>query len=98
MVIAAMQRNVPSEPSRAHFLAILAGADRASPRSLWDTLLPQMELMLNLLRQATLAPYISAWEYYNGPINYYTTPFSPIGYKVAIHNKPGPRKTWDFRA
>ena len=61
-------------------------------------LLPQTELTLNLLHQATIAPYISEWEYYNGPINYDATPFSPIGCKVAIYNKPGPRKTWDFRA
>ena len=70
----------------------------ALPRSLWDTVLPQTELTLNLLCQATLAPDISEWEYYNGPINYDATPFSPIGCKVAIYNKPGPRKTWDFRA
>ena len=83
---------------KAHFLASIAGVDRAFPSSLWDTLLPQMELTLKLLRQATLAPEISAWEYYKEPINYDATLLSPIGCKVAIHNKPGPRKTWDFRA
>ena len=46
---------------KAYFLAILAGVVRSFPSSLWDTLLPQMELTLNLLRQATLAPDISAW-------------------------------------
>ena len=64
---------------KAHFLAILAGVDRAFPSSFWDTLLPQTKITLNLLRQATLAPEISALEYYNGPINYDATPFSPIG-------------------
>ena len=83
---------------KVHFLTILVGIDRAFPSSLWYMLLPQTELTLNLLLQATLAPDISAWEYYNGPINYDTTPFSPIGCKVTIHNKTGPRKTWDFRA
>ena len=83
---------------KARFLEILSGFDRAFPISLWDTLLPQNELTLNLLRQATLAPDISAWEYYNGPINYDDTLFSPIGCKAAIHNKPGPRKTWDLHA
>ena len=47
----------------AHFLAILAGVDRAFPRSLWVTLLPHTKITLNLLRQATLAPDISVWEY-----------------------------------
>ena len=82
---------------KAHFLAILAGVNRAFPSSLWDTLLPHTELTLKLLCQATLAPDISAWEYYNGPIKYDATLFSPIGCKFAIHNKPGPCKTWDFR-
>ena len=83
---------------KANSLAILAGVDRVSPSSLWDTLLPQTELTLNLPRQYILAPEVSAWEYYNGPINYNTTLFIPIGCKFVIHNKPGPRKTWDFRA
>ena len=34
---------------KAHFLAILVGVDSAFPSSLWDTLLPQIELTLNLL-------------------------------------------------
>ena len=63
---------------KAHFIAILEGVDRDFTRSLWDTLLPQTELILNLLRQATLTPDISAWEYYNVPINYDATLLSPI--------------------
>ena len=43
-----------------HFLAILYGVDAAFPPYLWDLLLPQAELTLNLLRQATLNPQISA--------------------------------------
>ena len=39
---------------KAYFLAILAGVDSAFPCYLWDTLLPQTELTLNLLRQSTL--------------------------------------------
>ena len=46
---------------KAHFLAILSDVGSYFPSSLWDTLLPQTELTLNLLRQATLAPDMSAW-------------------------------------
>jgi hypothetical protein len=45
-----------------HFLAILAGVDLAFPPYLWDLLLSQAELTLNLLRQATLKIWISAWD------------------------------------
>ena len=41
---------------------------------------------------------MSAWEYYNSPVDYDATPFSPVRCKVAIHNKPGTQKSWDFRA
>ena len=46
---------------KAHFLAILAGVGSDLPSSLWDTLLPQTKLTLNLLRQAPLATNMSAW-------------------------------------
>ncbi len=39
-----------------HFLAILAGVDSVFSPYLWDLLLPQAKLTLNLLRQATLNP------------------------------------------
>ena len=45
---------------KAHFIAILAGVGYDFPRNLWDLLLPQMEVTLNLLWQATLDPSRSA--------------------------------------
>ena len=41
---------------KAHFLSILAGGAPDFSRNLWDLLLPQAELKLNLLRQVTLDP------------------------------------------
>jgi hypothetical protein len=49
-----------------HFLAILAGVNSAFPPYLWDLLLPQAKRTLNLLRQATLNPQISAWNFFKG--------------------------------
>eukprot|EP00804_Cyclotella_cryptica_P022720 CCRYP_012520-RA/>CCRYP_012520-RA protein AED:0.32 eAED:0.32 QI:0/-1/0/1/-1/1/1/0/364 len=54
---------------KAHFLSILAGINPTFPNYLRDKLLPQTELTLNLLCQSTLAPAISAWETFNGPLN-----------------------------
>jgi hypothetical protein len=58
-----------------HFLSILAGIDAAFPPYLWDLLLPEAKLTINLLRQATAKPKISAWEYFNGPFDFNKTPF-----------------------
>jgi hypothetical protein len=81
-----------------HFIAILAGVNSTFPPYLWDLLLPQAELTLNLLRQATLNPQISAWEYFQGPFDFNKTPLGPVGCRVLIHAKPGTRCSWDFRA
>ncbi len=81
-----------------HFLSILAGVDAAFPPYLWDLLLPQAELTINLLRQATANPKISAWEYFNGPFDFNKTPLAPMGCRVLIHAKPSTRRSWDYRA
>ncbi len=81
-----------------HFLAILAGIDKSCPPYLWDLLLPQAELTLNLLRQSTINPKSSAWEFFNGPFDFIKTPLGPVGCRVLIHAKPTTRRSWDFRA
>ena len=94
------RRNIAERAIRtykAHFLAIIAGIANYFPNFLWDHLLPQTELTLNLLRQSTLAPDMSAWEQFNGLFNFDATPIVPIGRPVIIHNKPGTHLSWDFR-
>jgi hypothetical protein len=51
---------------------------------LWDGLLPQAEITLNLLRTSRLHPQLSAAAHYHGLVDYN---------KVA-HEKPGKRRTW----
>jgi hypothetical protein len=80
-----------------HFLAILADVDAAFPPYLWDLLLPQAELTLNLLRQSTLNPRISAWEFFQGTFDFNKTPLGPVC-RVLIHAKPATQRSWDFCA
>ena len=87
-------RNIEERGNRtfkAHFLAILAGVDRDFPKYTWDNLLAQTELTINLLRQETLNPIMSAWEYYNRAFEYSATPLGPLGCKVMIHNTSNTR-------
>ena len=82
----------------AYFLAILAGVAADFPQYLWDLLLPQAELTLNLLRQANVNLKISAWEYFQGAVfQYDATPLGPLGCPVMIHKKTSTRHSWDFR-
>jgi hypothetical protein len=79
-----------------HLLAILASVNSTFPLYLWDFLLPQAELILNLLRQATFNPRISAWEFFQGYFDFNKTPLGPVGCCILIHAKPTMRRLWDF--
>ena len=63
---------------------------------MWELLLPQTELTLNLLRQATLYPTRSAWSYFHGPFNYDATPIGYLGCDIIAHRKIETRNSWDF--
>ena len=83
---------------KAHFISILAGVDQDFPSHLWDLLVPQAEMTLNVLRPYTEDKTISTWENFNGKFDYNATPLGPLGIGVLIHNKPSRRKSWDMRA
>ena len=83
---------------KAHFLSILAGTAEDFPLALWDRLLPQAEITLNLLRQSNANPKLSAYAYMCGPFDYNRMPLAPMGCKVQIHEKPSKRGTWDFHS
>ena len=65
---------------------------------MWDLLLSQAVLTLNLLRQATLNPSVSAWELLEGPLDYNANPLAPLGCPVMIHKETATRNSWDFRS
>ena len=94
------RRNIAERAIRtfkAHFLLVLAGVDPTLPNFMCDNLLVQTELIINLLRQATLNTSMSAWEYFNGAFDYASTPLVPIGCNIIIHATSTKRKYWDQR-
>jgi hypothetical protein len=79
---------------KVHSLAVLAITNSAFPPYFLDLLLPQAELTLNLLQQATLNPRIGAWEFFQRPFDFNKT---PLGCCVLIHAKLATRQSLDFR-
>jgi hypothetical protein len=77
-----------------HFIAIMSGVDQTFPKNMWDLLIPQAELTLNLLRQSNVTPKISAYAHLHGPFEYNNHPLAPMGTAVQMHEKPSQRKTW----
>jgi hypothetical protein len=64
------------------------------PIHLWDRLLPQAEITLNLLRSSRFHPQLSAAAHYHGVVDYNKTAFGPPGCKIIAHEKHSQRRTW----
>jgi hypothetical protein len=77
-----------------HFIAGLCSVDTNFPLHLWDKLLPQAEITLNLLRGSRINPKLSAHAQMNGHFDFNRTPLAPPGIRVLVHIKPSERTTW----
>jgi hypothetical protein len=77
-----------------HFIAGLCSTDKNFPLHLWDRLLPQAIMTLNLLRGSRINPNLSSWAQLHGSFDYNRTPLAPPGIRVLVHEKPTIRRTW----
>ena len=82
---------------KAHFLSVLEGTAQDFPPSLWDRILPQAEITINLLRQSNATPNILAYTHLSGPFDYNKMPLSPMGISVQVHKKTYKRGTWAYQ-
>jgi hypothetical protein len=80
---------------KEHFVAGLSSVDPSFPMHLWDRLLSQAEITLNLLWTSRLHPQLSVAVHFHGLVDYNKTAFAPPGCKIIAHEKPGKRRTWD---
>jgi hypothetical protein len=82
-----------------HFIAGLCSLDKDFPLHLWDCILPQAVIVLNLLRGSRLNPKLSAWAQFNGVFDHNRTPLAPPGgIRVLVHDKPSQRTAWSPHA
>jgi hypothetical protein len=82
---------------KEHFVADISSVDPTFPLHLWDRLLPQAEITLNLLRTSRLHPQLSAAAHFHGLVDYNKTSFATPGCKIIAHEIPGKRRTWAAR-
>ena len=83
---------------KAHFLSVLAGVAEDFPSSLWDHLLPQTDITLNLLQQSNATPTVSAYTHLCGPFDYNKMPLAPMGCAVQVHEKTDKWGTWVYHS
>jgi hypothetical protein len=91
------RRNAAERASRTfkeHFVAGVASVDPDIPLHLWDRLLPEAEITLNLFRKSIQHPQFSAAAHYHGMVDYNKTDFAPPGCKIIACEKPYKRQTW----
>ena len=94
------RRNVAERSIRtfkAHFISGLCSTHRDFPLNLWDRLIPQAQMTLNMMRPSNINANISAHEQIFGSFNLDSTPFAPPGIKAIIHLKPNQRPTFGPR-
>ena len=63
------------------------------PLYLWDRLISQTEISINLLRQSNATPTVSIYACLSGPFDYNKMPHVPMGCTTQIHKKTDKRET-----
>jgi hypothetical protein len=81
-----------------HFIAGLCSTDKDFPLHLWDGLLPQALISLNLLRGSRINPRLSAYAQLHDAFDYTRTPLASPGTRLLVHKKPAVRGTWAAHA
>ena len=81
---------------KAHFLSVIADTSQMFSPSLWDRLLQQAEITINLLRQSNATPKVLAYAHLSGPFDYNKIPLVPMGMSVRVHKKTEKRWTWEY--
>ena len=77
-----------------HYIANLCNVHPSFPLHLWDRLIPQVTMALNMLRPCRFNNKLSAYEAMHGTFNYDATPLAPLGCKILIHETPEQRTSW----
>ena len=68
-------------------MAGLCSVDKDFPLHLWDRLLPQAEITLNLLRGSRVNPKLLAWAQIGGTFDFNRTPIAPPGTRVVVQHR-----------
>ena len=83
---------------KSHLLSVLLGTATRFPPTLWDRLLPQAEVTVNLLRQSNAAPNVSAYDHLSGTLDYNKMPLAPMGCDAQVHEKADKRGIWAYHS
>jgi hypothetical protein len=70
---------------KEHVAAGLPSVDPYFPMHLWDQIVSQSAMTLDLLRTSRLFPQMSAAAHLYGSVDYNKTAFAPPGHNISVH-------------
>jgi hypothetical protein len=68
------------------------------PPNLWDSLLPQTKITINLIQQSNATPNVLAYVHLIKPFDYNKMPLAPLGCEAQIHEKTNKQGTWAYHS
>jgi hypothetical protein len=77
-----------------HLIAGICSMDKVFPMHLWDRLLPQAVITLNMLRISRINPKLSSSTHIDAQYDYNRAPMAPPGTRIIAHETPNHRRTW----
>jgi hypothetical protein len=77
-----------------HLIAGLCLPDKSFPMHLWNRLLPQAVMTLNILRTSRINPKLSAATHIFGQYDFNRAPMALPVTRIISHETPGIRRTW----
>jgi len=83
---------------KAHFLSVLAGVADDFPPRLWDCLLPQTKITINLIQQCNATPNVSAYAHLSGLFDCNKMPLAHMGCEAQVHEKTNKCGTWAYHS
>jgi hypothetical protein len=77
-----------------HLIAGICTTDKSFPMHLWDRLLPQAVITLNMLRTSRINPKLSASTHIFGQYDFNRAPMAPPGTRIIANETPNRRSAW----
>jgi hypothetical protein len=77
-----------------HLIYGLCSTNKSFPMHLWDRLLLQAVMKLNMLRTSRINPKLSAATHIFEQYDFNRAPMAPPGTRIIAHETPGRRRTW----
>ena len=79
---------------KGNFQCVIYGVDDSFPLNLWERLIPQTEIQVNLMWQENATPKKYAYAYLNGPHGSNRMPLVPLGCAIQFHENTNRRESW----